>query len=77
MKTVTAEKALQSYISETLDTLEKEKDVWWLIETMFFQQRILNRSFVQNFKGFCKIFQTLKNSSTSKKVVYLRTTGQL
>ena len=43
----------------------------------FFQQRILNLSFVQSFKGFHKIFQTFRNPSTSKKVVDLRTTGQL
>ena len=49
-KTVTTEKALQSYISEILDTLEKDKDVWWLIQTKFLQQRILNRSFVKSFK---------------------------
>ena len=36
IKTVTTEEALESYISEILDTLEKEKDVWRLIETKFF-----------------------------------------
>ena len=64
IKTVTAEKALENYISEILYTLEKDKDVWWLIQTKFLQQPILNRSFVKSFKWFHKILQTFRNSST-------------
>ena len=33
MKTVTAEKSLESYRSEIFDTLEKDKDVWRLKQT--------------------------------------------
>ena len=77
MKTVTTKKALQNYISEILETLEKDQDVWWLIQTKFFEQRILNRSFVASFKRFRNTFKNFRNLSTYKKVVDLRTTGEL
>ena len=61
MKTVNTEKALESYISEILETLEKDWDDWWLLQTKFFHQRILNRSFVESFKRFLQIFKTFRN----------------
>ena len=36
MKTVNTDKALESYISEILETLEKDWDDWWLLQTKFF-----------------------------------------
>ena len=36
MKTVDTDKALESYISEILETLEKDWDDWWLLQTKFF-----------------------------------------
>ena len=36
MKTVNTEKAHESYISEILETLEKDWDDWWLLQTKFF-----------------------------------------
>ena len=36
VKTVNTEKALESYISEILETLEKDWDDWWLLQTKFF-----------------------------------------
>ena len=34
--TVNTEKALESYTSEILETLEKDWDDWWLLQTKFF-----------------------------------------
>ena len=61
MKTVNTEKALESHKSEILETLDKDYHDWWVLQTKFFQQRILNRSFVQSFKRFLQIFKTLRN----------------
>ena len=61
MKTVNTDKALESYISEILETLEKDWDDWWVLQTKFFQQRILNRSFVERFKRFLQISKTFRN----------------
>ena len=36
MKTVNTEKAHESHISEILETLEKNWDDWWLLQTKFF-----------------------------------------
>ena len=52
MKTVKTEKALERHISEILETLDKDWDDWWLLQTKIFQQRILNRSFGEIFKRF-------------------------
>ena len=40
MKTVNIDKALESHISEILETLDKDYHDWWLIQTKFFQQQI-------------------------------------
>ena len=61
MKTVDKEKALESHISEILETLDKDYHYWWLLQTKFFQIRILSRSFVESFKRFLQIFKNLKN----------------
>ena len=61
MKTVNTEKAHESYISEILETLDKDYHDWWLIQTKFFQQQILSRSFVESFKRFLQIFKTFRN----------------
>ena len=61
MKTVNTDKALESYISEILETLEKDWDDWRVLQTKFFQQRILNRSFVESFKRFLQISKTFRN----------------
>ena len=61
MKTVNKEKALESHISEILETLDKDYHYWWLLQTKFFQIRILSRSFVESFKRFLQIFKNLKN----------------
>ena len=61
MKTVNTEKALESHISEILETLDKDYHDWWLLQTKFFQQRILSRSFVEIFKRFPQIFKTFRN----------------
>ena len=61
VKTVNTNKALESHVSEILETLEKDWDDWWLLQTKFFQQRILNRSFVESFKRFVQIFKTFRN----------------
>ena len=57
MKTVNTDKALESHISEVLETLDKDYYDWWLLQTKFFQQRILSRSFVESFKRFLRIFK--------------------
>ena len=77
MKTVNTDKVLESHISEILETLEKNWDDWWLLQTKFFQIRILSQSFVESFKRFLQIFKTFRNSSREKKLLYLKTTGQL
>ena len=51
-KTVNIDKAVESHISEILETLEKDWDDWWLLQTKFFQIRILSKSFVESFKRF-------------------------
>ena len=61
MKTVNNEKALESHISEILETLDKDYHDWWLLQTKFFQQRIPNRSFVESFKRFVQISKTFRN----------------
>ena len=61
MKTVNTDKALESHISEILETLDKDYHDWWLLQTMFFQQRILSRSFVESFKRFLQIFKNFRN----------------
>ena len=61
MKTVNTDKALESYISEILETPEKDWDDWWLLQTKFFQQQILNRSFVESFKRLLQISKTFRN----------------
>ena len=61
MKTVNTDKALESYISEILETLEKDWDDWWLLQTKFFQQRILTGSFVESLKRFLQIFKTFRH----------------
>ena len=61
VKTVNTNKALESHVSEILETLEKDWDDWWLLQTKFFQQLILNRSFVESFKRFVQIFKTFRN----------------
>ena len=61
MKTVNTEKALESHISEILETLDKDSHDWWLLQTKFFQQRILSRSFVESFKRFLRIFKNFRN----------------
>ena len=61
MKTVNKEKVLESHISEILETLDKDYHYWWLLQTKFFQIRILSRSFVESFKKFLQIFKNLKN----------------
>ena len=52
MNTVNTDKALESHISEILETLEKDWDDWWALQTKFFQIRILSQSFVESFKRF-------------------------
>ena len=61
MKTVNIDKALESHISEILETLEKDCHDWWLLQTKFFQIQILSRSFVESFKRFLQIFKTFRN----------------
>ena len=61
IKTVNTKKALERHMSEILETLDKDWDDWWLLQTKFFQQRILNRSFVESFKRFVQIFKTFRN----------------
>ena len=61
MKTVNTEKAHESHISEILETLDKNYHDWWLLQTKFFQIRILSRSFVESFKRFLQIFKTVRN----------------
>ena len=61
MKTVNTEKALESHISEVLETLDKNYYDWWVLQTKFFQIRILSRSFVESFKRFLQIFKTFRN----------------
>ena len=61
MKTVNIDKALESHITEILETLDKDYNDWWLIQTKFFQQQILSRSFVESFKRFLQIFKTFRN----------------
>ena len=61
MKTVNTEKALESHISEMLETLDKDYHDWWLLQTKFFQQRILSRSFAESFKRFIQVFKTFRN----------------
>ena len=61
MKTIKTEKALESHISEILETLDKDYHDWWLLQTKFFQQRILSRSFVESFKRFLQIFKNFRN----------------
>ena len=61
MKTVNTEKAVESHISEILETLDKDYYDWWLLQTKVFQIRILSRSFVESFKRFLHIFKTFRN----------------
>ena len=61
MKTVNTEKALESHISEILETLDKDYHDWWLLEIKFFQQRILSRSFVESLKRFLQRFKNFRN----------------
>ena len=61
MKTVNTEKALESHISEILETLDKDYHDWWLLQTKFFKIRILSRSFVESFKRFLHVFKTSRN----------------
>ena len=61
MKTVNTDKALESHISEILETLDKDYHDMWLLQTKFFQQRILSRSFVESFKRFLQIFKNFRN----------------
>ena len=61
MKTVNTEKAVESHISEILETLDKDHYDWWLLQTKLFQIRILSRSFVESFKRFLQIFKTFRN----------------
>ena len=61
MKTVNTEKALESHISEMLETLDKDYHDWGLLQTKFFQQRILSRSFAESFKRFIQVFKTFRN----------------
>ena len=77
MKTVNTDKALESHISEVLESLDKDYHDWWLLQTKFFQQRILSRSFVESFKRFLRILKNFRNSSREKKLLYLKTTGQV
>ena len=60
MKTVNTEKALESHISEILETLDKDYHDWWPLQTKFFQIRILSRSFLESFKRFLQIFKTFR-----------------
>ena len=52
MNTVNTDKAIESHINEILETLEKDWDDWWVLQTKFFQIRILSQSFVESFKRF-------------------------
>ena len=61
MKTVNTEKAVESQMSEILETLDKDYQDWWLLQPKFFQIRILSRSFVESFKRFLQIFKTFRN----------------
>ena len=61
MKTVNIDKALESHVSEILETLHKDYQDWWLLQTKFFQIRILSRSFVESFNRFLQIFKTFRN----------------
>ena len=61
MKTVNIDKALESHVSEILETLDKDYQDWWLLQTKFFQIRILSRSFVESFNRFLQIFKTFRN----------------
>ena len=46
----TKEIALESYKGEILESLQNHQDVSWAIQSQFFYQRRLFRSFVQSFK---------------------------
>ena len=72
MKTVNTEKALESHISEILDTLEMDYHDWWLLQTKFFQIRILSRSFVESFKRFLQIFKTFKIEAQKRNYFILK-----
>ena len=52
MNTVNTDKAIESHINEILETLEKDWDDWWVLQTKFFQIRIRSQSFVESFKRF-------------------------
>ena len=67
MKTVNTEKALESHISEILEILDKDYHDWWVLQTKFFQQRILNRSFVESFQAISSDFLNFEKLKQRKE----------
>ena len=57
MKTVNTEKALESHISEILETLDKDYHDWWLPQMSFFKYGVI----CGKFQNFFKIFKTFRN----------------
>ena len=58
--------SLESYKGEILESLQNHQDVSWAIQSRFFDQQRLFRSFVQSFKWFYENLQTFKNSGRKK-----------
>ena len=73
----TTEKAFESHVGETQETLEKHQDMPWVIQTEFFQQRRMIRSFVQTFKTIRDNFSTSKIQVQKRKWQKATSTGEL
>ena len=77
MKTVNTEKALESHISEVLETLDNDYHDWWLLQTMFFQIRILSRSLWKVSRDFFRYLKLSEIEADKRNYFILKTTGQL
>ena len=60
----TLRKAFESWIGEILESQQPRLGMCVVVQTKFYLQQSLIRSFVQSFKPFCKNLQTSKNSGT-------------
>ena len=72
MKTVNTEKAVESHISEILETLDKDYHDWCLLQTKFFQIRILSRLFVKVSRDFFRYLNLSEIEADKRKYFILK-----
>ena len=77
MKTFNTDKALESHISEILETLDKDYHDWWLLQTKFFQIQIRVGNLWKVSRDFFRYLKLSEIEAEKRNYFILKATGQL